>query len=103
MRTTLLVLFAAVALLMLLACVNLANLILSRASTRAREFAIRAALGSGRARLQQMLTEALLLGTVAAPTGVLLAEAALRWFRAANPIEWRERADITARRGYRGS
>ena len=75
---------AAAAVVLLIACVNVAALALARAGGRARELAIRTALGGGRAALLRLLAaEALVLGTLAAAGGLALALLVVRWIRVA--------------------
>lgn len=85
-RTTLYIVLAAVGLLLLIGCGNVANLLLARATTREKEFAIRSALGASRSRLiRQLLVESLILAMGGALLGTLLAWGGLKFIVALMP------------------
>jgi predicted permease len=86
LRPALFMMFAAVLAVLLIATVNIANLLLAKGSTREREMAVRLSLGAARRRLmQQLLTESILLSLTGAAAGLLLAFASVRMFRLVNP------------------
>ena len=85
-RTTLYIVLAAVGLLLLIGCGNVANLLLARATTREKEFAIRGAMGASRGRLiRQLLVESLILALGGAAMGILLAWGGLKFIVALMP------------------
>lgn len=95
LRATLWMLTGAVALVLLIVCLNVANLLLGQGLGRRSEFAARAALGCGRARLvRQLLTEGLMLSALGGVAGIGVAIAAVGYFRTALPVELPPGADV---------
>ncbi len=80
LRRSLVVLWCAVGMILLIVCVNLANLLIARGATREKEFALRSALGAGRGRMvRQMVTESVVLSGAGAVLGLGLAYAVVWW------------------------
>ena len=101
MRRSLIVLWCAVGMILLIVCVNLSNLLLARTAARNREFAMRSALGAGRGRLiRQLLTESLVLSSAGAVVGLGIAYAVVGWLAhegsLALPLLNESRVDVSA-------
>jgi len=98
MRPRLLLLFGAVGLILLIACANVANLMLARAAGREREIAVRSALGASGGRLvRQLLSESLVLGAVAGAMGLIAAAAGLQGLTTLLPADTPRLADVALR------
>ncbi|MCU1325256.1 MAG: hypothetical protein JWN34_626 [Bryobacterales bacterium] len=95
-RTTMVTLVAAIGFVLLIACLNVANLLLGRASVRSREFAVRSALGSSRFRLiRQLLIESVLLAWIGGLAGLAVAVGCIRYFLAVSPIDLPVGSDVS--------
>jgi putative ABC transport system permease protein len=95
LRTRLLILLVAVALVLLIACANVANLSLSRAAVRGKEIALRVSLGAGRGRIvRQLITESVFMAAVGGALGLGLAAAGLSFLKSSLPADTPRLADV---------
>ncbi len=95
-RTKLWLLLGAVALVLLIGCANVANLMLARAAVRVKEMALRAALGAGSSRLfRQLLTESAVLAFLGALLGLLFAKAGVAWLKTILPTDTPRLSDVS--------
>ncbi len=95
-KDTLWILFGAVSFVLLIACANIANLLLARATARRKEMAIRAAMGAGRWRIaRQLLTESLLLAVVGGAAGLVIAQLAIKFILYVSPTAIPRSREIT--------
>jgi putative ABC transport system permease protein len=96
LREPLMLLFASVVMVLLIACANIAGLMIARSTERQREFAVRAAIGAGRWRLvRQMLVEATVLAVLACGCGLAIASVAIRTFVGFTSQLVRQLSDVT--------
>src|ERR1700722_1574743 len=95
-KTILLIFLAGVGCVLLIACTNVANLLLARATARQREIATRAALGASRFRLiRQLLTESLLISSIGGAAGVIVAATIVRALRGIGPEDFPRISEVT--------
>jgi putative ABC transport system permease protein len=96
LRTRLLILLVAVALVLLIACANVANLSLSRAAVRGKEIALRVSLGAARSRVvRQLITESIVMSTIGGALGLTLAAGCLSLLKSMLPADTPRLSDVT--------